>query len=121
MNAAVAARPKFVARSPVPQYQWKLHCVAVQHKPLLDSVAPLRGPVNHPEAEETTQFRYADVAFDAIEVNRALEFDRFAPIRSGAELTSAKNQAIVFAANFHTARQRQAFAIFASLRQLQNR
>src|SRR6266436_2475908 len=121
VRASVAARPQFVAWAPIPQHQRTLQSVAVQHKPLLDSVPSLRGPVNHPEAEDATQFRHANVHLRAMEVNRALEFQWLAPIRLGDSVASAKNQAILLPANLHAARQRQAFAIFAAFRQLQYR
>src|SRR5229473_4983035 len=121
VRASVAARPQFVAWAPVPQYQRRLQCVAVQHESLLDSVAPLRGPVNHPEAEDATQFWHANVHLRAMEVNRAREFQWLAPIRLGDSVASTKNQAILLPANLHAARQRQAFAILAAFRQLQYR
>src|SRR6266478_10097970 len=121
VRASVAARPQFVAWAPIPQHQRTLQSVAVQHKPLLDSVPSLRGPVNHPEAEDATQFRHANVHLRSMEVNRALEFQWLAPIRLGDSVASTKNQAILLPANFHAARQRQAFAILAPFRQLQYR
>src|SRR5216683_8139692 len=56
-----------------------------------------------------------------MEVNRACEFQWLAPIRHGDRVASTKNQAILLPANFHAARQRQAFAILAAFRQLQYR
>src|SRR5712664_816002 len=121
VRASVAARPQFVAWAPVPQYQRRLQCVAVQHKPLIDSVAPLRGPVNHPEAEDATQFRHANFDSLTAKVNRVLEFQWLTPIRLGDSVARRKNQAILLPANLHAARQRQALAILAAFRQLQYR
>src|SRR4029077_12598882 len=121
VRASVAARPQFVACAPVPQHQRGLQCVAVQHKLPLDSVPSLRGPVNHPEAEDATQFRHANVGSHTTEVNRALEFQGLAVFRLANRAARTKNQAIPLPANLYAARQRQAFAVLAPFRQFQYR
>src|SRR6267378_851523 len=76
MGASMTQGTQSVSGPPIAKYKRETQPVAVRDRPICISFPPLGRPVNHPEAEYTTQFRNTDFRFAICQIDLVLIFPR---------------------------------------------